>query len=144
MKRKTYLFEGFVLFFLFWTTGFAVGRSDVADAVMKGNKAELGAFLQRHLDVNAPQADGTTALHWAVYHDDLETAELVIRAGGNPRATNREGASVLSLACINGNAAMIARLLKAGADVNERLPNGETPLMMAARTGTAALSTKAS
>jgi ankyrin repeat protein len=135
MKCKTHLFEGFVLFFVFSTTGFAVSRSDVADAVMKGNKAALRTLLQRHLDVNAPQADGTTALHWAVYQDDVETADLLIRAGGNPKAKNREGASVLSLACINGNGAMIAKLLKAGADVNERLPNGETPLMMAARTG---------
>src|SRR5437773_8320482 len=35
----------------------------------------------------------------------------------------------------NGNAAMIERLLRAGANANEHLPNGETPLMMAARTG---------
>src|SRR5262245_38851695 len=125
MKCTTHLFEGFVLFFLFSTTGFAAGRSDVADAVMKGNKAALRTLLQGHPDVNAPQADGTTALHWAVYQDDLETADLLIRAGANPKATNREGASVLSLACINGNGAMIAKLLKAGADVNERLPNGE-------------------
>ena len=39
------------------------------------------------------------------------------------------------LASINGSAPMIDRLLKAGADANERGPQGETPLMLAARNG---------
>ena len=33
---------------------------------------------KQRADVNAPQADGMTALHWAVYHDDLEMAELLL------------------------------------------------------------------
>jgi ankyrin repeat protein len=41
----------------------------------------------------------------------------------------------LSLACTNGNAAMIARFLDAGADAKSTLPGGETMLMTAARTG---------
>jgi ankyrin repeat protein len=124
-----------ILFWLFCATAFASGRSDVADAVMNGNTTVLRALLQQRVDVNAPQADGATALHWAAYRNDLETADLLIRVGANPKATNREGASVLSLACINGSAPMIEKLLNAGADANERLLNGETPLMMAARTG---------
>jgi ankyrin repeat protein len=131
---------GFVILILGAFCGFALGanRSGVADAVMNGNTAALRTLLQQRADVNAPQADGATALHWAAYKDDTETTRLLLRAGANPKAVNREGASVLSLACINGNAEIIAALLKAGADVNERLPNGETPLMMAARTGSAA------
>jgi ankyrin repeat protein len=116
-------------------TSFASGRSDVADAAEKGDKAALRTLLQQHVDVNAPQADGATALHWAVYRNDVEAADLLIRAGANVKAANREGATVLSLACVNGNAVIIEKLLRAGADANERLPNGETPLMMAARTG---------
>ncbi len=109
--------------------------SDIADAVMRGDQGAVRALLQQGTDVNAPQTDGSTALHWAVYRDDLETADLLIRAGANPRAADRSGATVLSLAAMNGQAAMIDRLLSAGADPNERGPNGETPLMMAARSG---------
>ena len=114
---------------------FAAGRSDLADAVMKGDKAAIRTLIQQKADVNAPQSDGATALHWAVYRDDLETADLLIRSGANIKAANRAGATPLYLASLNGNAALIDRLIKAGADSNERGPNGETALMLAAHNG---------
>ena len=110
--------------------------ADLADAVMKGNKAAVRSLLQRKADVNAAQSDGTTALHWAVRLDDLDTADLLIRSGANVAAATRAGATPLQLAAINGNAAMIEKLIKAGADVNAPLTRyGDTALMMAARTG---------
>ena len=80
----------------------AAGRSDVADAVMRGDTAAVRALLAQKADVNATQADGATALHWAVYREDLATANLLIRAGANVKAANREGATPLALACMNG------------------------------------------
>lgn len=110
--------------------------SGVANAAMDRNKEAVRSLLQQKADVNALQADGTTALHWAVYWDDLEMAELLIRAGANAKAANRDGATPLFLACVNGNAAMIEKLLKAGADANAPLTHyGDTALMVAARTG---------
>ena len=92
--------------------------------------------LARKADVNAPQIDGSTALHWAVERDDLEMADLLLRAGARVSARTREGVTPLQLAAINGSAAMIDRLLKAGADPNAPLtPARDTALMMAARTG---------
>jgi ankyrin repeat protein len=111
------------------------GRSDVADAAMNGNKAVVRTLLAQKADVNAPQADGATALHWAAYRGDKELAELLIRAGANAKAANREGATPLWLASVNGDATIIAALIAGGADPNERLPLGRTPLMLAARTG---------
>lgn len=110
--------------------------SELADAAMRGNKELVRSLLQRKANVNAPQADGATALHWAVNRDDLETAELLIRAGANVSAANRVGATPLQLAAQNGNAPMIEKLIKAGADPNAPLTvHGDTVLMMAARTG---------
>src|SRR5437879_6610255 len=83
--------------------------SDLADAAMKGNKEAVRSLLQRKANINAPQIDGTTALHWAVRSDDLETAELLIRAGANVSVANRDGATPLLLATVNGNAAMIEK-----------------------------------
>src|SRR6187402_56726 len=110
--------------------------SDVADAVMRGRKDLLRTLLQQKADVNAAQVDGTTALHWAVRADDLESADLLLKAGAKVSTPNREGATPMQLAAMNGNAAMIDRLIKAGADVNAPLSStGDTALMLASRTG---------
>jgi uncharacterized protein len=120
------------------TSPLSAAKSDVADAVMRGDSAAVRALLGQKHDVNAAQADGATALHWAVYRSDVGLTELLLKAGANPRVANREGATPLSLACMNGDAAIIERLVAAGADPNETLPRGETALMMAARTGNVA------
>jgi ankyrin repeat protein len=115
--------------------GLSAAGSDVADAVMRGDTAAVRGLLARQADVNAPQRDGATALHWAVYRGDLDMAALLIRVGANPKIANRDGATPLSLASTSGDAAMIAALVKAGADPNEPLPTGKTDLMLAARNG---------
>jgi ankyrin repeat protein len=110
--------------------------SEVADAAMRGDRAAVRAALARKADVNLAQIDGSTALHWAVERDDLELADLLLRAGARVAARTREGIVPLQLAAINGSAPMLDRLLKAGADPNATLtPAGDTALMMAARTG---------
>jgi len=86
--------------------------------------------------VKSPQADGSTALHWAAHWDNLDAVDALIRAGADPKAATRLGATPLYIAAEDGNPAMIAKLLAAGADPNAPfLSNGETPLMVAARSG---------
>ena len=119
----------------FVVTSNAAGKSDVADAAMRGDSAAVQKLIAAKADVNAPQNDGATALHWAVYRNDREMVGMLVRAGANPKAANREGSTPLWLAGIGGNASIIAALLEAGADPNEQLPLGRTPLMIAARTG---------
>jgi uncharacterized protein len=110
--------------------------SDVADAAMRGNREALRALVQRKADVNAPQIDGTTALHWAVRADDLDLADVLLKAGANPSVANNDGATPMLLAAINGNAAMLERLIQAGANPNAPVTSeGNTPLMLASRTG---------
>ena len=57
----------------------AAGRSDVADAAQNGDRAAVQKLIRQKADVNAPQVDGATALHWAVYRDDLELAGMLLR-----------------------------------------------------------------
>src|SRR5262245_3448028 len=116
-------------------TGCAAGASDVADAAMRGDKAMVRSLIQRRTDVSEPQADGTTALHWAVYKDDPELADLLIGAGAKVDAANREGITPVYMACMYGHVSMVGRLLKAGADAKQKGPTGETLLMLAARSG---------
>ena len=131
----TRIIGGCAVLMLLSAGGVAAGRSDLVDAAMKGDKAAVRTLLEQHADVNAPQADGATALHWAVFRGDKEMVDILIRAGANVKAGNREGATPLSLASTNGDAAIIAALVNAGADPNEHLPLEKTPLMMASRTG---------
>jgi len=114
----------------------AAVKSEVADAAMHRNKSAVRALVQQNADVNAPQADGTTALDWAVEADDLELTDLLIRAGAHVSAANQAGATPLLLATINGNATLIERLIAGGADPNAPLTkSADTALMMASRTG---------
>lgn len=110
-------------------------ESRVADVAQKSDRAVLRELIKQHADVNARQADGMTALHWAAYVDDLESARLLVEAKADVNATNRYGVSPLSLACQNGNAAIVELLLEHDADANTALRGGETALMTAARTG---------
>jgi uncharacterized protein len=133
--KRFFFFVAFATFVTFVVTSGAAGKSDVADAAMRGDKAAVRTLITQKADVNAPQNDGATALHWAVYRGDKELVAMLVRAGANPKAANRAGSTPLWLASINGDAAIIAGLLEAGADANEKLPLGRTPLMIAARTG---------
>jgi ankyrin repeat protein len=132
MKRLVALLSFFLVASI---ASLAAGRSDVADAVMRGDHAAVRDLVEQHADVNAPQADGATALHWAAFRSDKEMVDLLIRAGANAKAANREGSTPLWLASVNGDAAIIAALIQGGADPNEKLPLGRTPLMEASRTG---------
>ena len=111
--------------------------SPLLQAVKDGSPGAVRTLLERGADVNAPQGDGSTPLHWAAHADDVEKTELLIRAGARVNATNDLGVTALWVACTNGSPAMIATLLKAGADPNAVPPAGETPLMKATRTGNA-------
>ncbi len=114
----------------------AAGRSvSLAEAVKHRDLAAVRALLQQHVDVNAPEADGSTALHWAAHQGDQATVDLLLRAGANAAAGNRYGATPLALAVSNANGAVVESLLKGGADPNTAWPGGETVLMTAARTG---------
>ncbi len=89
---------------------------------MNGDAAAVRSLVQQKADVNAVQADGATAIQWAVYRDDLGMADVLIAAGANIKLANREGATPLYLASMRGSAPMIEKLLKNGADVNDRGP----------------------
>ncbi len=110
-------------------------QATLADAAESQQSERLLRLLASGADVNATQADGMTALHWAVYHDDTQLTSKLIEAGANVTAENRYGVQPLLLACQNGSADTIRLLLDAGADVEASLAGGETALMTAARTG---------
>ena len=102
------------------------GRTSLIDAAKNGDKVALRALLQKKADVNAVDADGSTALHWASYRDDIATADLLIRAGAKVNVANESGRdAAFRPASQNGSAGMVWVLLTAGADPNAALLSGK-------------------
>ena len=107
----------------------------VLEAVKFREFAAARDLVSRGVAVDAEQPDGSTALHWATYHDDLATVTFLIKAGAELDSENDYGVTPLALACDNGSAKMVRTLLEAEADPRTRRSSGETALMTCARTG---------
>jgi len=90
----------------------------LVEAAKNRDRAAVRSLLEQKVDVNASQPDGATALAWAAHWNELETADLLIRAGADVNAANDYGVTPLSLACAKGYAAMVEKLLDARADPN--------------------------
>ncbi len=86
-------------------------------------------------DVNAPEADGTTPLLWAVYNSSPEFVSLLLDAGADANTPNKLGLSPLLQAARNGSAELISALLDKGARVFDPEAVTEPPLLAAARSG---------
>jgi ankyrin repeat protein len=128
-------FTCIVLSMVLWPVASFGSDTRLAEAAMHQDNAAVRALIQQKADVNAVLPDGTTALHWAVNADDLDTVSLLIQAGANVKAKDRYGFTPLYFAATNGNAAVIRKLLESGADPNAADASGETTLMTATRSG---------
>ncbi len=117
----------------------AAVESPVADAAMRGQLDTVRALIAQHADVNAPQGDGMTALHWAARRGDLLMTTTLLDAGALENPTTRLGAySPLHLASERGHVEVIAALLDAGANPRTATTSGgATPLHFVAAAGNA-------
>src|SRR5262245_60883488 len=111
----------------------------VVDAAERRDVQALTALVKQGADVNVPQGDGGTALHWAAHWEDVAMAKRLIAAAAKVDAVNDYGVTPLFVAAGNGNADMVRALLDAGANANAALPTGETVLMTAVNGGNPAV-----
>jgi ankyrin repeat protein len=118
--------------------GFGWGEEELIAAARRGDGTVARAAIEDGVDVNARAADGTTALHWAVYRDDVGLIERLIAAGADVAAANEFGSTPLADAATVGNAAVLRALLVAGAEVDASGADGQTALMVVARSGNTA------
>jgi ankyrin repeat protein len=108
--------------------------AQLANALKNGDRAGALALIEQKADVNASEADGTSPLHWAVYQNDVDLVDRLIKAGANVNVLNEYGSAPLTEAAVTGNVAMMERLLKAGADPESPNADGQTALMVVSRT----------
>jgi ankyrin repeat protein len=112
-----------------------LSASELADLVQLGEQRQVLALIDDGVDVNEAQGDGTTPLHWAVYHVDTELVELLLGLGANPDAINTYGASPLGEAVKVAALPIVEMLLDADADPQAPNADGQTALMLATRSG---------
>ena len=115
--------------------GVARAQDTLVELAQAKNHDAAVAMIAKGGDVRARSADGTTALHWAVYNDDVDLVQRLIRAGADVSVTNDYGASPLREAALVGDPVVIKALLKAGAPADGANDEGETALMIVARNG---------
>ena len=135
LPRRLAIFAWLTLVLPLASAAQSVAVSKLAEAASRHDTALVRTLLSQKPDVNAPDVQGTPALHWAVQLDDIELTRLLLTAGADAKLTNRYGVTPLTLAVSNGNPAIIGLLLEAGADANALDPAGETMLMIASRVG---------
>jgi ankyrin repeat protein len=113
--------------------------ASLAETIKSGQRAAaIDMIANKSADVNAAEADGSTALLWAANLNDQDLAARLLKAGANPNVRNRLGSTPLAEAAFNSNTGMVKALLDAGADPNAAGPDGQTPLMIVARTANVA------
>ena len=126
----------FVLLTPFWAGSSIAQNMPLLVQLAKDSQwQQMATLLRDGLDPNASYGDGTTALHWAAYHDSVEATELLLEVDADVNATTDLGVTPLWLAVENGSSAVTSALLSKGADPNIRLLSGESIVMTAARTG---------
>lgn len=108
---------------------------DLLAALKAGDSRTAAVLLDGVRNINTPEPDGTTALHYAVLNNDLDLVQALLGRNADVNARTRYGITPIYLAARNGSAEVTAALLRAGAKPNEEYREGETVLHTASRTG---------
>lgn len=117
------------------TTAAGEPVSALIAAAREGDEVAVRGLVDGHANVDARDAQGATALHWAVERNHPAIVEILLDGGATVDAANRHGITPLFLAAVNASPALVTRLLDAGANPAAARSDGETVLMTAARTG---------
>ncbi|MDO8794810.1 MAG: ankyrin repeat domain-containing protein [Vicinamibacterales bacterium] len=109
----------------------------LVEAAKHGDIKLARLLVAQKVNVNAPDVDGSTALHWAAHRGDVTLVDVLLQAGAKAATVNAYGVTPLALGVESGEPGVVSRLIKAGADANAATTGGETVLMTASRLGKA-------
>jgi ankyrin repeat protein len=104
----------------------AADSRDLFAAIRAGDHAQVQRLLDGGADVNATNADGTTALMHSVIESDGKMMGLLVSSGAAVNATNVLGSTALMYAAVNLEKTRL--LLERGADVKAKSKSGVTAM----------------
>lgn len=110
-------------------------QDSLANLIEAGNRKAALEKIRAGADVNQAQPDGTTPVHWAVYHVDYDLLAALLAKRANVNVTNQFGSAPLAEAVQLADARLVKMLLDAGAQAEAANQDGETALMLAIKTG---------
>jgi GA-binding protein transcription factor beta len=105
---------------------------EIIKAAKLGDLAKAKVLLATDAQlVYARDTDGSTPLHCAAWKGHLEIVALLLEAGADVNAQNRNehwGTTPLHAAAHSNQAGIVQLLIEHGAEVNARDLNGKTPM----------------
>jgi len=137
MRNRLYAAVLASAFLLALVVTHAAVPAPIADAAERGDTVAVQDLLRRHADVNAAQADGMTALHWAALNGDANLVGVLLAAKAKLDPLTRLGDyTPLHLAAERGQGSVVARLLAAGSKAATSFTTtGVQPIHLAAEAG---------
>lgn len=110
--------------------------AELPKAVLRENVAEVEALLAAGANPHWIDPSGKTAVYRAAFADNLKLLEIMIAHGADPNIHDLTVSTPLDDALLARSHTLekLKILLAAGADPNATGPNGDTPLLTAART----------
>ena len=109
--------------------------TELMDAASENDLDTMQKEIDGGADLNAKDSDDSMAIHYAVYNDSYEAAELLAQSGSNLDAKDFYGDTPLMIAAMNGNFEIVELLIKNGANKEIKGEEGYTAYEYAEENG---------
>jgi len=80
-------------------------------AAKRGNRAAVQSLLNSPVKPNVAGAEGSAALVWAASRNDVEMADMLLRAGANAKGANESVRLPCTRLAAHANPALLSKLL---------------------------------
>lgn len=111
------------------STDYSLTLTPLMEAVSNGDEEEVKNLLASGTDLEEIDSEHTTALHYAIYGENIAIVELLLEAGANPN-TSDAYSNALTASLDYYNYEMAALLYEYGADPTIEDPQGVSALEM--------------